>query len=56
MNSLNRSPVGKSIWEGPGTVSEIRNLCQDLKRRNLMDKNANEIFQSSKTKTGYYNP
>jgi hypothetical protein len=56
MNSLNRSPVGKPIWGGPGTMSEIRNLCRDLKERNLMDKNANETFQSSKAKTGYYDP
>ena len=56
MNSLNRSPVGKLIWEGPGTKAEMRNLCSALKQSNLMDYEANEEFQSSRAKTGYYDP
>ena len=56
MNFWNRKPIGKSIWEGKGTATEMRNLCRDLKSRKLMDENANETFQSSRNNTGYYDP
>jgi hypothetical protein len=56
MNFWNRKPIGKSIWEGTGTVTEMRNLCRDVKRRKLMDEDANETFQSSRDSTGYYVP
>ena len=46
MNSImNRRPVGQLIWKGCGTVNEMRNLCRELKQRNLMDQSANETFR-----------
>jgi hypothetical protein len=56
MIAWNRRPVGRCLWEGKGTATEMRNLCRDLKSRNLMDESANETFQSSRDTTGYYVP
>jgi hypothetical protein len=56
MIGRNRRPIGQCLWEGKGTATEMRNLCRDLKSRNLTDENANETFQISRGSTGYYVP
>ena len=56
LNSVNQRPVGELIWEGRGTMTEMRSLCWDLKRLKLRDPNAKEEFRSSRANTGYYDP
>jgi hypothetical protein len=56
-NDVNKRPVGsKMLWEGSATATEMRDLCRDLKGRNILDQNANETFRSSRSNTGYYDP